>query len=1004
MERSAPPSIGRSAFGCSNLRPGADVAADFLNPPARLDRMTPTDPSLIISVPPHMSAALPLCEPAVAARALAVYDPPRTQLGSGGGSAHALHAAWRRSGEPSFDAWLGGQRRILIHGGGESRRLPAYAPVGKLFLPMPALRWARGQRLGQSLLNLNEPFLRQVLAGGGSQARLLIASGDVLLRSESPLPPLPEADVVILGMWSSPEEARRYGVLFVDPHEPQRLVTFLQKPDPDEIRDRSRNAAFLIDVGAWLLSERAIACLMAKCGWDPHRQSFADGETPAPYDLYGRWALSLGERPADADPDIAALSVTVVPIRDGQFYHFGSTAHLVDSAYQLQNVVRDQTALGAVPSLAQPRQFILDADFRIPVRLEQNHSLWVENSVVPASWTLAARHVITGVPANDWQLQLPEGACLDFVPLGDDQWGVRSYGYEDAFRGPVDNPATLWFERPAAEWFRRRGITLADAGIDPACDLQLAPLFPALAAADLSGEFISWLVAAEPFPDARLRAAWLAAPRRSARDLAQTANLERLYSQRLALRQQALPTMIAHGAKSVFYKLDLADAARAFATSPAPLPDEPDAEAGDLMQGVHHHMFRAEVRRLRDDASWQDDQSRSFELLREAIIAPYRERPVAPHFRLADDQIVWGRSPVRIDLAGGWTDTPPYCLQQGGCVVNIALELNGQAPIQAFARRCAEPTITIRSIDLGLSETLATYDEVGGYRGIGSGFAVARAALALCGFHSQFNGERFDSLAEQLKQFGGGVDLSMLSAVPKGSGLGASSILAATVLGTLSDLCGHGWDVQEIAARVSAIEQMLGSGGGWQDQFGALLPGAKLIESSPGLDQRTVVRHLPADFFATPEYKSRALLYYTGITRVAHDVLGEIVRGMFLNDQDRLMTLDAIGRNGRDCFDAVQREDLPGYVATIDRSWRLNQELDSGTNPPESAALVDRVAHYAAALKLAGAGGGGFLYILCRDAQSARTLQQELEADPPNPRARFFEMSVSTSGLRVTRS
>jgi len=50
------------------------------------------------------------------------------------------------------------------------------------------------------------------------------------------------------------------------------------------------------------------------------------------------------------------------------------------------------------------------------------------------------------------------------------------------------------------------------------------------------------------------------------------------------------------------------------------------------------------------------------------------------------DQIVWGRSPVRIDLAGGWTDTPPYCLMEGGSVVNMAIELNGQPPIQVYAK------------------------------------------------------------------------------------------------------------------------------------------------------------------------------------------------------------------------------------------------------------------------------------------------------------------------------
>ena len=42
----------------------------------------------------------------------------------------------------------------------------------------------------------------------------------------------------------------------------------------------------------------------------------------------------------------------------------------------------------------------------------------------------------------------------------------------------------------------------------------------------------------------------------------------------------------------------------------------------------------------------------------------------------------------------------------------------------------------------------------------------------------------FASLEEQLREFGGGIEISLLAAVPKGSGLGTSSILAATLPGS----------------------------------------------------------------------------------------------------------------------------------------------------------------------------------------------------------------------------
>jgi hypothetical protein len=68
----------------------------------------------------------------------------------------------------------------------------------------------------------------------------MVASGDVLMRAEGELPPIPEADVVFSGLWIRPEDAQNFGVMFCDCHEPEKLVTFLQKPTPDTIRDKSR--------------------------------------------------------------------------------------------------------------------------------------------------------------------------------------------------------------------------------------------------------------------------------------------------------------------------------------------------------------------------------------------------------------------------------------------------------------------------------------------------------------------------------------------------------------------------------------------------------------------------------------------------------------------------------------------------------------------------------------------------------------------------------------------
>jgi galactokinase/mevalonate kinase-like predicted kinase len=394
-----------------------------------------------------------------------------------------------------------------------------------------------------------------------------------------------------------------------------------------------------------------------------------------------------------------------------------------------------------------------------------------------------------------------------------------------------------------------------------------------------------------------------------------------------------------------------------------------------------------------------------FARLREAIVSEAESKPVTPHCCVLDDQIVWGRSPVRLDLAGGWTDTPPYCLQHGGRVTNLAANLNGQPPIQVFARVCERRELVIRSIDLGIEERIHTFDEVSQYAQVGSGFTIAKAAFALTGFLPRFRGDGgAATLEKQLQAFGGGIEVSLLCAVPKGSGLGTSSILAATLLGTLSELCGLGWDSYTLSQRTLALEQMLTTGGGWQDQIGGLSRGVKLIETEAGLVQKPVIRWLPEPLFG-PQYANETiLLYYTGLTRVAKGILQEIVCGMFLNEPDRIATLQKIGANANATAEAIQRHDWNALAQAVRTTWQLNQQLDAGTNPPAVQTILNPIADFLAGAKLLGAGGGGYLLMLAKDDDAARQIRHTLTSSPPNARARFVDFALSETGFQVTRS
>ena len=163
-------------------------------------------------------------------------------------------------------------------------------------------------------------------------------------------------------------------------------------------------------------------------------------------------------------------------------------------------------------------------------------------------------------------------------------------------------------------------------------------------------------------------------------------------------------------------------------------------------------------------------------------------------------------------------------------------------------------------------------------------------------------------------------------------------------------------------------------------------------------------RWLPDTLFTDPEIKPCHLLYYTGLTRTAKHILAEIVRGMFLNSTEHLDLLNSMKQHAMQMYEAIQLGRFDAYGRLLRRTWEQNQALDSGTNPPVIQALCRRIDDYCLGYKLPGAGGGGFLYMVAKDPMAALRIREELTARPAAPGARFVEMSLSKTGLQISRS
>jgi galactokinase/mevalonate kinase-like predicted kinase len=563
---------------------------------------------------------------------------------------------------------------------------------------------------------------------------------------------------------------------------------------------------------------------------------------------------------------------------------------------------------------------------------------------------------------------------------------VAVYGTGDTW-SPADSPEHMaYLCGNLVDWLAARHLDAADIFEGPVFDLYDARLFPLNPADEFLEGYWSTAAAGEHW-----QKAFKAARRLTLRELNTRENACARESRRRDIREAMLRQEILAGRG--WTSIPEREFTRLFS------PRDEDA-LERLYETTDDDLLRIYRRRLLDRLNPSRQRADTISQLKVNFLSGDQTGG-----RLArgvkHDQIVWARAPIRIDLAGGWTDTPPYTLREGGEVVNVAVNLNDQPPIQVFCRPTDELRVQVNSIDLGTRETIETFEGLEDYNNPSSPFALPKAALCLLGLTREGSGAR--SLPDALKRIGCGLEISLLSAVPKGSGLGTSSVLGATILAALQRFFGLTLDMRELFRQVLQMEQMLTTGGGWQDQIGGAAGGVKYIVSRPGIKPDPVIYQLDPFLFQDSAMSSLFTLYYTGITRLAKNILQEVVDRVNSADPAYLFTLRALKKLAQRAREAVSLRDAGGLARVLKASWEANKLMHESTTNDEVEALLGRVEGLYAGMKLLGAGGGGFAVFMSESAKQADRLRAAL-ARLENDRARMVAMSLNAHGLQVSVS
>jgi fucokinase len=946
------------------------------------------------------------------ARYLVVPDPGGKRIGSGGATLYAVRElakeapAGRADNTDDLATWWSRQRVLLVHCGGDSRRLPQYSLSGKLFSAVPAgTPWADTSTVFDEMLALSSAWAEQLPSG------LVVGSGDVILTFDAQAVNWTRPGITGVGLLQSTEVGTGHGVYVTDGQG--RVYAFLQKPSVAQIvAAGGRNEDGLVAVDSGLLRFDPQAAARVTQAARAILEASEENGLPE-IDLYQHFTMALTGEWQPAPDDVPAFKAVAGALKNlpfwcsvvpGGFTHIGTTSlfrRLMTENAELSGLNAAQQRWNAarqpgVRSGGAITDSVLagGADLKAATVVIECH---LEGPVRAAAG--AVLHGLDGIPGA---VEVPEDTVAHQLPVllpnGTKGAVVRVYGVEDDPKAAGEN--ATWFGRPLVAELAALGID-AEAvwpGVPPANrTLWNAALFPVSTPAE-AWACAQWMMHLSNGYSAEV---WLHHERLSLATSAEYADggtLEAARARRLKAywRMTAL-SLVESGA----------DIRPLLANAPG---SGPLAETGGILRGKAAELeaqnpteaasFHYIASLFLGQAGLAQDSERSqdaaFRMVQQAVETEIISSGAHSDYSQWRHDQVTVDGPARIDLGGGWSDTPPFCLDWGGTVLNVAVLLDGRHPIQVSVRRLPEPVVRCISGPEGATVEYRSGTDILQPAEPGDEMSIPRTALSMMGLLCA--GEPLGCVLERM---GGGVEVRSEVNLPMGSGLGTSSILAACIVRAIAEMRGDNLGDQELSDRVLRLEQLMTTGGGWQDQAGGIFAGAKLLMSGPGLRQRIRVQPLAWTPERRQEFEDHTVLYYTGIRRVARDLLRQVVGRYLARETACVQVLHSIKTLALEMSYAMQEGGWKQLGWLMNRHWKLNQILDPHTTNAPINALLERVQPYIYGAKLAGAGGGGFLILVARSVEEAAELRHFLSCDANG--GAVYGCRVAGEGLRISR-
>lgn len=375
------------------------------------------------------------------------------------------------------------------------------------------------------------------------------------------------------------------------------------------------------------------------------------------------------------------------------------------------------------------------------------------------------------------------------------------------------------------------------------------------------------------------------------------------------------------------------------------------------IENADMHYYFTHCRYLKDMSSYEVNEN--YFSLREEILNNFFAEKNATKSVICKKEKAEISLPVRVNFSGTWTDAMPYCIHNGGEVVNMAVTVDGENPIKVTAEKIKEKHIVFSSD--GVRE-IFSFDKTEAGEEL-SDFNLHRAVLETVGINENTIIEHGFSLS---------TDVSLIE---KGSGLGVSSILLGGCFRALGELFGKEYTDEEIFRMVFVAEQIMKTGGGWQDQTGGLTKGLKIISTNAGYEQNPQIKSINL----SPEFEKfiseKFVLVPTGQRHFGRFIVNNVAGRYLDKNKDSLFALSEIKKLNKKIIDCIVENNFKGFSECLNTHFDLLKKISPAVSDEKIDNLTSSLLEEKAdAVSICGAGGGGYLFAVMKDGETVQSV------------------------------